>query len=48
METTHINISIKNLDKLNLFMVVRFRLEPIFTTAPATSKNCASFKRGQN
>jgi len=33
--------------KLNLLMVVQFRLEPIYTTAPAASKNKARFKRHQ-
>ncbi len=38
-----------DLDKLNVVIVVySFRLKPIFTTAPAASKNDAHFKSGQN
>ena len=37
-----------DLNKLNLPMVVRIRLEPIFPTSPAASKNDACFKSGQN
>ncbi len=38
-----------NLGKLNLPMVVfDFKLEPVFDTAPATSKNEAHIKSGQN
>jgi hypothetical protein len=33
---------------LNLLMVVRFKLEPIFDTALAASKNEAQVKSGQN
>jgi len=36
-----------DLGKLN-FPMVDFRLEPIFSTATAASKNDAQFKRGQN
>jgi hypothetical protein len=37
-----------DLGKLNLTMVVDFKLKPIFATAPAASKNEACFKSGQN
>ncbi len=38
-----------DLGKLNLFMVVHFRIEPIFTaTALDALKNNAQFKSGQN
>ena len=36
-----------DLGKLKLHMVVCFRLEPIFSTVPAASKNDACFKSGQ-
>jgi len=37
------------MEKLNILMVVQFnfRLESIFKTAPAASKNNAQFKTGQ-
>ncbi len=35
-----------DLGKLNLPMVVRFKLKPVFDTAPATSKNEARVKSG--
>jgi len=39
-------IFIPNFSRIFL-MVVWYRLEPIFTTAPAASKNNAQFKYGQ-
>jgi len=39
--------SFTDLGKLNFRWWFGFRLEPIFNTAPAASKNKASFKRGQ-
>ncbi len=36
------------LGKLNLLIVVQIRLKPIYTAAPAASKNVAQIKRGQN
>ncbi len=41
-------VCFRALAKLNLLMVVRFKLEPIFDTAPAVSKNEAQVKRCQN
>ncbi len=38
----------RDLDKLNLPMVLRFKLEPIFDTAQAAAKNEAHFKSGQS
>jgi len=37
-----------DLDKLKFVMVVGFKFEPIFNTAPAVSKNDAYFKSSQN
>jgi len=37
-----------DLGKLNFRWWFGFRLKPIFSTAPAASKNNAQFKRGQN
>ncbi len=36
--------SFTDMGKLNLSMVVRFRLEPIFNTAPAASKTILCLK----
>jgi hypothetical protein len=41
-------VCFRDLAKLNLLMVIRFELEPIFDTAPAASKNEAHVKSGQN
>jgi hypothetical protein len=37
-----------SLAKLKLRLMVFFSFVPIFTTAPASSKNTAQFKSGQN
>jgi len=37
-----------DLGKLNFQMVGWFKLEPIYATAPAASKNTALFNSGQN
>jgi len=37
-----------DLGKLNLHMVVQFRLKPIYTTVPVAVTNNAQFKSGQN
>ncbi len=37
-----------DLGKLNFRWLFGFRLEPIFNTSPAASKNDAGFKSGQN
>ncbi len=37
-----------DLGKLNFQMVIWFKLEPIYATAPAASKNTARFKCGKN
>jgi len=37
-----------DLGKLNFPMVARFRLQPIYATAPAASKNTAPFKSDQH
>ena len=41
-------VCVRDLDKPNLEWQSDFRLEPIFATAPAASKNTAHLKRGQN
>jgi hypothetical protein len=45
---TYTTMCFRDLAKLNLPMVVRLKLEPIFDTAPAASKNKARFKSGQS
>jgi hypothetical protein len=45
---TYTTVCFRDLAKLNLPMVVRFKLEPIFDTAPVASKNKARFKSGQS
>ena len=37
---------IRDLDTINLIWQLDFRLEPIFDTAPAASKNATYFKSG--
>ena len=40
-------LCIKDLDNFNMLWWFDFRLEPIFTTAPATPTNVAHFESGQ-
>ncbi len=41
-------VCFRDLAKLNLPVVVQFKLETIFDTAPAASKNKACFKSGRS
>ncbi len=41
-------VCFRDLAKLNSPMWFNFKLEPVFNTAPASSKNEAHFKSGQN